>query len=103
MGELRIRHVNAADPVQFGLGAHVDQHGGRIVLQQRKGFLRRQRAKIRELVLLLALAGGLEEIVSGGHLRDKFEEWNWRRQSRNALFYSAGPIRSLIDCCWGVG
>ncbi|MNE96757.1 hypothetical protein D3C80_1950010 [compost metagenome] len=71
MGELRVGHVDAADPVQLGLGAHVDQHRGGVVLQQGIGFLRRQRAEVRELVLLLALLGGLEEIVSGGHLRDK--------------------------------
>ncbi|SOZ52667.1 hypothetical protein CBM2633_A70349 [Cupriavidus taiwanensis] len=89
MGELRVRHVDAADPVQLGLRAYVHQHGGRVVLQQGIGFVRRQRAEVRQLVLFLALAGGLEEIVSGGHRRDKLNGWN--RGAGAATRYSIAP------------
>ncbi|SOZ22067.1 hypothetical protein CBM2623_A170278 [Cupriavidus taiwanensis] len=89
MGELRVGDVDAAHPVQFGLRAHVHQHGGRVVLQQGIGFLGRQRAEVRQLVLFLTLAGSLEEIVSGGHRRDKLNGWN--RGAGAATRYSIAP------------
>ncbi|MNW19285.1 hypothetical protein D3C71_2192150 [compost metagenome] len=68
MGELLVRQVHAAYPIQFSLRAYVHEHSLRVGLQQFIGLLRVQRAEVRKLVLLLARVRRLEEVVSGSHL-----------------------------------
>ncbi|XQM33610.1 hypothetical protein DFLDMN_000420 [Cupriavidus sp. H19C3] len=67
MGKLLVRQHHPAHPVEFRLGADVDQHRGRVGLKQRIGFLGAERAVVGELVLLLARLGCLQEFVSGRH------------------------------------